>query len=395
MSFFTSQQFPNDPQNLPPARRRRARRLLAPLDADEKAAFLDELAHRTSPSFDFFYFCLIAGILISLGLFLDNPALLILGALIAPMMAPLGGLSLATVTGSIAFFFRSLVGLLIGCGLVFVCGLGGGFLGSWLFGEATIQNFSQAYFHVQLSWSNILVMILGSIWMTNSLVSGSRRLLLASATLAYILFVPLAAAGMGISTGLPYLWPDGLVVFAFHLSWSILIGAAILAILGYRPLTLFGYSLGSVGLMLGIILIIILGSAGGVFGGQMALPTPIPSQTPTVTLTITPSSTPVPPTASTTPTLTKTPTATTTITFTPSPTPIFAVVNVLGSDGVFLRRKPAGEVLGSYVNGTIVEVLLDAQEINGTIWQRIRTPDGKTGWVMATLLATLPATPTP
>jgi hypothetical protein len=38
MTLPNSEQFPDDPDSLPPARRRRARRLLAPLNADERAA---------------------------------------------------------------------------------------------------------------------------------------------------------------------------------------------------------------------------------------------------------------------------------------------------------------------------------------------------------------------
>ena len=67
---------PDDPDILPPARRRRARRLLAPLDADVRADFLDELAHRASPSFDFFLFSLVSGAVLSIGLLKDIPALL-------------------------------------------------------------------------------------------------------------------------------------------------------------------------------------------------------------------------------------------------------------------------------------------------------------------------------
>ncbi len=68
MNRYNSKRFPNDPDRLPPARRRRARRLLTPLDADERAAFLDEIAHRTYPSFDFFLFSLLAG-----AIFAPNP----------------------------------------------------------------------------------------------------------------------------------------------------------------------------------------------------------------------------------------------------------------------------------------------------------------------------------
>jgi len=122
MDQYNAELTPDDPDRLPPARRRRARRLLAPVDANERAAFIDRVAHRASPSFDFFLFSLLAGGVIAAGFLLDSSALLLLGALAAPLMAPAVGLSLGTVIGSGRFFFRSLLGLLIGGMLVFLIG---------------------------------------------------------------------------------------------------------------------------------------------------------------------------------------------------------------------------------------------------------------------------------
>ncbi|HEX2978747.1 MAG TPA: hypothetical protein VHO48_00650, partial [Anaerolineaceae bacterium] len=42
------------------ARRRRARRLTIPQGLEERAAFLDDLAYRVTPSFDFFLYSLVA-----------------------------------------------------------------------------------------------------------------------------------------------------------------------------------------------------------------------------------------------------------------------------------------------------------------------------------------------
>jgi hypothetical protein len=105
MSLPKSDNIPDDPDLLPPARRRRARRLLAPLEVDERTIVLDQVRRRTSPSFDFFLFSVIAGIIFSLGLMLDSPVVLVLGAIFAPLMAPVIGLSLATVVGSYKFLY--------------------------------------------------------------------------------------------------------------------------------------------------------------------------------------------------------------------------------------------------------------------------------------------------
>lgn len=91
---------PDDPADLPPARRRRANRLLAPLDVDERADLFDQFAHRLSPTFDFFIFSMLSGAVLGLGLMIDNQALLFLGIILGPFMTPVIGISLGTVLAS-------------------------------------------------------------------------------------------------------------------------------------------------------------------------------------------------------------------------------------------------------------------------------------------------------
>ena len=89
--------------------------------------------------------------------------------------------------------------------------------------------------------------------------------------------MPLALAGFGLGSQVPHLWPDGLVVFALHLAWSALLGALALALMGLRPLTLFGYTMSGTVALLGIILLIGISGASAVVGTGMGLPTPTPT----------------------------------------------------------------------------------------------------------------------
>ena len=56
MSIPKTDQFPEDPEDLTPARKRRAERGLIPEDLVEIADDIEELAQKTSPSFDFYLF---------------------------------------------------------------------------------------------------------------------------------------------------------------------------------------------------------------------------------------------------------------------------------------------------------------------------------------------------
>ncbi len=389
MNLSQLEQTPDDPNSLPPARRRRAGRLLAPLDADERADFLDDLAHRASPSFDFFLFSLFSGAIISIGFLLDSPALLVLGAVVAPVMAPAIGISFGTVIGSVRVFLRSLLGLVIGGVLVVLVGsLAGLIARAWL-----PLSLSQAHSHSRLIWTEFLVLAVGAILTSAMLTRPKSNPLLPSVALAYELYLPLAAAGFGLGSGIPHLWPDGLVVFAVHLAWGALLGALTLAILGFRPLTLFGYTLGGAVTLVGIIMLIGLSGAGAAFGAQIALPTPIPSATPTITLTVTPTLTPIPPTI--TSTLTQTPTSTITPTITPTltPTPILALIQAEDGLGALIRAEPGGQIIGSLVNNTLMQILPEAVETEAGTWVRVIAPDGMEGWMLQSLLQI--ATPAP
>jgi hypothetical protein len=395
MTQFNAKITPDDPDQLPPARRRRARRLLAPMEAEDRVDFLDKVAHRASPSFDFFLFSLLAGAVIAGGFLLNSQPLLVMGAILSPLMAPVIGIALGTVVGSVRFFLRSTIGLLIGSLLVFLVGVLAGYASSpWY-----PFDLSQAHLAAQLSWATFLLIALGAGLTSAATVRLDRSAALPSVALAYALYLPISAAGIGLGSGEPFLFPDGLVVFAQYLSVAVLISALIFVFLGFRPLTLFGYTVGAVVLLLGIVVLIGITGAGASFGAQIAIPTPVPTDTPTQTLTMTPSLTPVPPTATPTVTLTPVPptlTATPTRTVTPTATPILALVNAGEGGGAHLRAEPGFQATSVALlqNGTPVEVMPDDPiEAGGGIWIHVRTLQGEDGWILQILLVT--ATPAP
>jgi hypothetical protein len=399
MNLPKIEQTPDDPQRLPPARKRRAGRLLTPLTYTDRESFLDEVALRVSPSFDLFLFSLLAALTICVGLIIDSPGILVLGVLFAPTMTPILGLSLGTVTGSTRFFGRSVISILIICVLVLLVGILAGYLTN-LFGPSDMI---LVYYHSQLSWHNLLVLATGVILTTISLVRSKRRASVANVALSYEIFLPLSVAGFGLGSGMPHLWPDGLVVFAIHLALASLLGAVTLVFLGFRPLTLFGFTLGGVAVLVAVVLLLGLSGVGAAFWGQVAIPTPIPtaSHTPTVTTsptaTSTSTSTPVPPSATLPPTATSSITPTPSDTPIPSPTSVYALVSVPEElRGAFLREAPgfSEEIITSALNGTLIEILGDVPvEADKVMWIHVRLPDGREGWMLQSAL--IAATPAP
>ncbi len=399
MSLPHTEQTPDDPHKLPPARRRRAQRLLIPVTANEREAFIDALARRTSPSIEFYLLALLCGAILTAGIGFNSPALLVLGVLFAPMLTPLIGLGLGTVSGSIQFFTRSLLNLLAASILIFGLGLIGGALTN----ITPAPELSQAQLHAQLAWPNFIVLAVGSVLTTFGAVHHRKRTALASAALAYELFIPLSVAGFGLGSRQPHLWPDGLVVFGIHLAWAAILCSLTLFALGFRPLTLFGYTTGGVLALVGILAAIGLSAAGAAISAQFALPTPLPSATPSPSNTPTPSVTPSPtntlppPTATLPPTLTPSITPSPTITLPPSPTPVYARVNAPEEyGGAILRLEPGfhSRSITSALNGTLIIVLSEkATEADDGLWLHVRIPDGPEGWMLQSLIAI--ATPVP
>jgi hypothetical protein len=374
---------------LPPARRRRARRSLLTASDNERARVLENLGRRAFPAFEFFLFSLLCGAVLSAGYLLDSHSLLLLGILLAPLMTPFVGLTLATVTGSWRFFFQTFAGLLLGGLLIFATGTIAGFAARIWMPMPLVQANNQAH----LWWPNLFVLVIGAVLLVISFVRSEEKPILPSVMVAYELYLPLSAAGFGLGSGAENIWPNGLLIFFFHFALCILVGAIALIALRFRPANFFGYLLPVSATLASLVLISILSGLGNMLAGFFIPP---PTVQPTATATSipqafwtstpSPSSTPpVPPTVTLTATIA--PTLTPSQTPTPKPTPVYGKIYSTAGDGALIRSEPGGGyVIGSLVNDYLVEILASVQTQDGIFWYHIRTTDGKDGWVLQSVV---------
>ena len=392
------------------ARRRRAqRRAYFPSDQEERAALFEHLARRAFPSYELFVFSLIAGVIVGLGYFFNAQALLVFGILVAPLLTPWIGTTLSIVAGALRLFLQTFAALLVSSAIVF--------LGGWLAGFASRAfqplTFNEAFTHSRLWWPDLAVLTIASILITISFVRSEARPYLPSALLAYELFLPLAAGGFGLGSGVEGLWPQGLFVFFVHVAWATFFGIVTLFFLRFYP-TSFG-GLAFTGIIFIILITVIVSYTGlvdWVMGrGSLVPPGPAPTAVSRVTqpplalasstqpaqaveattMPGTPSQTPQPsPTAAT---LADTETPTSTVTA--EPTPILAVIRASEGGGAFIREKPGGLVLVTLGNGSVVTIIPnDLQEVKNVIWVHVFTTVNDTrveGWMIQTVLQT--ATP--
>jgi uncharacterized membrane protein len=428
MSLPTSETVPFPEDELPPARRRRQQRLVLPDREDDRARLLDELGLRLTPGLDFFLSALLSGFMFGLALLLDSPAMVVLAVLLAPFMGPALGPALAAVAGSLSYLLLSL-GWLLAAGLIY-------FLSGSLTGIAArilpVTSAVQAAQHLRLDWTGLVLLTAGVVFTTTLLARSPRQKpLVSSVAVAYSLFLPLGAAGYGLTTGIGAGWLNGLLVFAVHLLWAALCGTLVLIVLGLRPRTSRGYllSVSYLAASLAVCLAaLFLSPAAPVILAQSAPEdapvSPVAQATATETApsatqaaaaadpsetaasgqavtatdavqavqipTTSPSLTPSP-----TATRTLVPTPTPTITVTPQATPVWARINAKGGDGAFIRKEPnyTSPIVIVLLNGIIVEVLPDVIIEDNATWVKVRIADGQEGWIVRSLLAT--ATPAP
>jgi hypothetical protein len=393
------------------ARRRRARRrTYFPTDEEGRNTLYEHLARRAFPSYELFVFSLVAGVFLGVGYFFNAQALLIFGILVAPLLTPWIGMALAIIAGSGRLFVQTFTALFLSSLLIFGSGLLAGFT-SRVLPDAS-RTFTEAFIHSRLWPPDLFVLTLGAIILTISFVRSEDRPYLPSALLAYELLLPLCAAGFGLGSGVPGMWPEGALVFVVHFAWATFFGIVTLFFLHFYPISLGGAT------FTGFAIIAILAIATFLTGlgdqiriiaglatpepphvtqtivAPSALPTgtPSPEITQTNSLTGTPTGTAAH-TATSTRRATARPTETSTVTA--EPTAIIGLIRASEGGGALVREKPGGKVLAILPNGSTVTIVPnDLQEVNKVIWVHVLVLVNDVrmdGWMIQSVLVT--ATP--
>lgn len=392
------------------ARRRRAqRRAYFPSDEEGRTALFTHLAHRAFPSYELFVFSLVSGTILGLGYFLDSQALLIFGILVAPLMTPWIGISLATIAGSLRFFAQTAVAMFVSCLIVFLIGILSGFASR----IAPPRVFNEAFTHSRLWWPDIAMVTIAAIILTISFVRSEERPYLPSALLTYGLLLPLSAAGFGVGSGvgLGEIWPQAMFVFLVHFCWATFFAILSLFFVRFYPTSPGGFVL--TGFVLIVLVSVVVSFTG--FGtwamAKTGLSTPIPASATITVAAPTQFSTSAPDSAAATvpigvpvststrtPVLTHTPrptlapTQTATATVTAEPTPIIAIIRASEGGGAFIREQPGGIVVKTLGNGATVTIIPnDFQEFNRVTWVHVFVIiDGERieGWMLQSVLQT-------
>jgi hypothetical protein len=316
-------------------------------------------------------------------------------------MTPWVGALLSTFTGSLRFLFVTATALLISAALVFFSTAALGFAARLVLPPLTLTN---TFLHSHVWRPELAVIVVGAVTLVASFVRSESKPFLPSVIVAYALYLPIGAAGIGLGTGVPGIWPDGALVALIHLEIISLFGLLTLFVMKLRPSAFGAFLSAGVGIAIMATLFPFLANAPSM-SLTREIPTPAPSPfssstfsavaVSTETPSPNPSSTPIIETGTPSPVpltlnVTLPPSETPTITLTIQPTPVYGKISASEGGGVYLRETPNGEFIATLDNGTIVEIQPEVQEVNGVMWVHVfvtRFGVRLEGWILQSAVA--------
>jgi uncharacterized membrane protein len=378
---------PDSGFELPPPRIRRRERIAFPTNSDERTKLVGQLNEKVTPTLEFFFFTMLSAIILGAALYFDSFTLVLLAMLVAPFMSPVLGISLSAILGSWKMFLRSIGALLVGSLIIF--GLGA--LSGWIASLMQHPVSTIAVSHLSLNLVDPVVLVLGMLFTMHFLTHNhTQRPLIPSIAIAYGLFLPLAAAGFGITSGVLRTPLHGLFLFALHLALAVCIGIITLVATRLSPAKPLVSSPFASFLLIGFFILL--------FAGLVIVASRTPTLYPSglakyATTAQTPTPTLRPTLITKTPTKTVTPSLTPTVTPTLTPTPSIFIIHAFETNGVIVHIHPGltSDYLTTLFNGVSVLALPDPVFMDGRNWIHIRLSDGREGWILETLLVT----PTP
>ena len=388
MNLPTSQTNPDGFTNLPPNQKRRLRLMIRSASASEIYSFLhDDLQPKTALNPVYFAMLALSLLLVGAALAANSPLLLLAALLCAPFNSPLMGLTLSAVIPSWALMLRSFAALLLTAAAYFGAG--------WLSARLTSGSRLPFLYLLQHGWLEWTVLAVGSALLAAMLIRQRETPRLASALVTALVFFPLGLAGWALQTGSPYASSGLLQLCAAYAAAALLVALITFWAAGLPPRKGAGWVLFV--LALGLTALTLFGFLSSQHHLSQAIAlntTPPPVGSPTRPgVSQPPTQTPLPPTA-TKPAPTsavQNPVITILPSITPTPTLVSALIR--SDTGVIVRAEPSSAAsVVTYLNDLSELVLLGEQaQKDGVLWEKVRLPDGKIGWVAARFLIT--ATP--
>ncbi len=214
------------------------RQWLRSISAERRIEVLKELKTASSPTFDFFLLVMLSGTIASLGLVADSPAVIIGAMLIAPLMTPILGFSLASVSSQRTMVKRAAVATIEGALLAIALST----LLGWIVRVLPFGMLESIPHEVLVRAHpnpfDLVVALAGGAAAAYALAQPHLSAALPGVAIATALMPPLCTAGIGISMGDWNIAGGALLLFLTNFAAISLGGIIVFLTLGFRPINL-------------------------------------------------------------------------------------------------------------------------------------------------------------
>jgi uncharacterized hydrophobic protein (TIGR00271 family) len=209
--------------------------IFQPLSSDRRHEVLVELEEASSPGFDYFLMITLSCSIATFGLLIDSAAVIIGAMLVAPLMSPLLGLSLASVAGRERMFENAVIALLEGVAFSVLLSLILGLLAKILpFTILTILP-NEIMARTKPTPFDLGIAIAGGAAAAYALAQPRLSAALPGVAIATALMPPICTVGIGIAVKNSSVALGAGLLFLTNLTAISFAGIMVFAALGFRP----------------------------------------------------------------------------------------------------------------------------------------------------------------
>jgi uncharacterized hydrophobic protein (TIGR00271 family) len=211
------------------------RQFMRALPTGRRTEVLEELDQASSPGFDYFLLVVLSCSIATFGLITDSAAVIIGAMLVAPLMSPILGLSLASVAGKQRMFRRAGVALVEGVLLAVVLSALLAWLTHVLPFDILIEIPREVLARTRPSPFDLGIALAGGAAAAYALAQPRISAALPGVAIATALMPPVCTVGIGIALGSSQIALGAALLFLTNLAAISLAGIVVFAALGFRP----------------------------------------------------------------------------------------------------------------------------------------------------------------
>ena len=392
MSIPTTETQPDSLHRAPRNQSQKVRKVLENAGPRQIQDFINDLIRRNQLNFNSVLQLLLSLAILAVGLIADLPLLVLLSAVTAPVLNPMIGLVLSAIKPSGRYFGTSLLFVLLTAAIFF----GVGWLINLVSPSIIAADKITGFFTLKDGWLEWGVLVLTSIVSVYLfLYRPGGPSVMTSTVLAYLIFIPIALAGLLFAQGDQAGAFNLLILCAARFFISILVLLMTTWLFGFPPKRVLGWLFLAILLIALALTIFELRFSQSAFSLPESQPVKVAAAAPTEELTE-PTKQPAAPVQASPATIsvpTQSPlrTATSQLTTMVVSTPIAQFAQVVSESGVVVREFPSTQsAIITYINNGLQVTLLGEQVTDqGMDWEKVIAPDGKEGWVAARFLSVI------